>query len=40
MAGKREILPCHLLALLMFSLLLKNEHGLNEHGLKKHQSNN
>ena len=35
MAGKHEMLPCQLLALLMFSLLLKNE-----HGLKEHQNNN
>ena len=25
------MLPCQLLALLTFSLLLKNEHGLKEH---------
>ena len=35
MAGKREMLPCQLLALLTFSTLLRHE-----HGLKEHQNNN
>ncbi len=35
MAGKREMLPCQLLVLLTFSMLLKNE-----HGLKDYQNNN